>query len=393
MPKQRQLATRVPAQPVQATQTLVDAATGQGVAEPWRVELASGQDRVVQPRIGLCFDADGIARLIAPGDTPSAVAPPRSPDILEALTAPLVAATAVPLAAYPLAATSSGSGRPASASPHAANASARPSHRAARGASLRRIVSPSPIVQDTVDASSAGATSSTAIVHTGKDGVTLAARIRAALADAKSGGKGHAATTVLIDLTGPCTEAEMLEITHGEVVLRGRTPDADGGVVTTGDKVRLALLGVRIKGGSLCLEKIELCASEENTVQAGSLRCTDCLITSRNGCGVLCLQKAKVFLKNCEVSHCMRSGVGVNGKNSEIDLHECAIVQNNFSGIGVNHQARSITLRGNRITGNGYHGIWLNAGVTAQWIGGQLSGNKLSDKDGPGVLHDYKDSQ
>lgn len=137
------------------------------------------------------------------------------------------------------------------------------------------------------------------------------------------------------------------------------------------------------------LSGLALCATEENRVQAAELHCSDCFITARNGCGVLCLQRARVFLIECEVSHCLRSGIGVNGKHAEVELSWCIVRQNNYSGVGVNHQARSIKLRSNRIQENGYHGVWLNAGVTAQWLGGELEDNKLSAKGGPGVLRGF----
>lgn len=217
--------------------------------------------------------------------------------------------------------------------------------------------------------------------HNGTDGVGLVERVRAALASARIAAHGFP-PAVLVELTCHCEEAEPLEISSGEVTLRGSVEGAG--------KARLALPGVRVtSGGALCLSNLELYCSEENRVQGGLLRCSDCFITSRNGCGVLCLQRARVFLRDCEVTRCMRSGIGVNGKNTEIDLQGCVVSQNNFSGIGVNHQARSITLKGNRIIDNGYHGIWLNAGVVAQWLGGEISGNRLSDKDGPGSLRGF----
>jgi len=266
------------------------------------------------PKLGLSFDADGIARLVAPATSPPAAA--------EGLPA-------VSLASCPAGkggGTDGGSG--------------------CSTAQLRN----------------------TAVEHSGADGVALATRIREVLV-----GAGRA----VIHVTGHCSEAEPLEISSGEVSLQG--------CVEGSGKARLVLPGVRVTGGSLRLDNMELCASEENRVRAGELRCTDCFITSRNGCGVLCLQGANVFLTGCEVAHCMRSGVGVNGKNAELHLSKCVIERNNFSGLGINHQARRIQLTGNRITGNGYHGIWLNVGVVANWVSGDLSGNRLSDKDGPGT--------
>lgn len=213
---------------------------------------------------------------------------------------------------------------------------------------------------------------SSVVTHSGDDGTTLAEQIRGLAA--------AGATRIVIDVTGNCVEPDPLEIDGGEVLLRGSREGA---------KARLTIAGLRVTGGSLCLQNLDLCATEENRVQAGQLQCSGCLITSRNGCGVLCLQRAKVFLRDCEVSNCMRSGIGVNGKNTEIELHRCAVSKNNFSGIGVNHQARSITLSGNRIVDNCYHGVWLNTGVVAKWLGGEISGNRLSAKDGPGVLQGW----
>lgn len=229
------------------------------------------------------------------------------------------------------------------------------------------------------DSSSCGPAGGSLITHTGADNVTLKERVHAALSSGES---------VVIDVTADCVETEPLEISHGEVLLRG--PAIEGGSCHNGAaQVRLQLPGVRVTGGSLCVHRLAMYATEENRVQAGQLRCTDCFITSRNGCGVLCLHRARVFLTGCKVAHCMRSGIGVNGKNTEIELNRCTIAQNNFSGIGINHQARSIILRENRIVDNGYHGIWLNTGVVAQWLGGEISGNKMTSKDGQGKLHGY----
>lgn len=230
--------------------------------------------------------------------------------------------------------------------------------------------------------------------HDEADGVALVERVLKALQEAKSVSesshtrsqkKGPRAPGVaaVIDIPGDCAEAEPLLVGPGDAVtLRSSREDAH--------KVRIAIPCVKVSGGgSLTLVGIELCATEENSVKAGELRCTGCKITSRNGCGILVLHAAKLFLSSCEVVGCMRSGIGVNGKNAEIDLESCLISQNNFSGIGVNHQARSITLRGNQIIGNSYHGIWLNNGVVANWLGGDLSGNRMKDKDGPGTLLGY----
>lgn len=217
--------------------------------------------------------------------------------------------------------------------------------------------------------------------HSAADGVTLAERVGAAL-----GGRGEARRCVIVRLRGHCSESEPLDVSRGDVVLRG-APDACGA------RAQLSIPGLRVTGGSLALQDVALCAAEENQVKNGRLACRNCFITSRNGCGILCLQKARVFLTGCEIAHCMRSGIGVNGKHTEVELSGCVLKQNNFSGIGVNHQARSISLRQNLITDNGYHGIWLNVGVTVQWMGGEMTGNRLSDKGGPGLLHGYPDER
>jgi len=219
------------------------------------------------------------------------------------------------------------------------------------------------------------ASPSRAISYNGTDGISLAEHIRLAAASG--------AARVVIDVIGDCVEPDPIEVEAGEVLLRGPSEGA---------KVRLTVTGLRVTGGSLCLQNLAICATEENRVQSGQLQCSDCIITSRSGCGVLCLQKARVFLTNCEVSNCMRSGIGVNGKNTEIELHRCAVSKNNFSGIGVNHQARSIILSDTRIVDNGYHGLWLNKGVMVRWLGGEISGNRLSAKDGPGILQGWDNS-
>lgn len=191
------------------------------------------------------------------------------------------------------------------------------------------------------------------------------------------------ASRLVVDITCNCVETSLIEIERGEVLLRGSG---------SGAKVGLTLAGLRVTGGSLWIQDLAIYATEENQVRAGQLHCSNCQITSRNGCGILCLQKAEVSLTDCEVVHCMRSGIGVNGKNTQIELHRCIISKNNFSGVGVNHQARSITLSDNRIIDNGYHGVWLNSGVVAKWLGGEISGNKLSAKDGPGILQGWDNS-
>jgi len=216
--------------------------------------------------------------------------------------------------------------------------------------------------------------SSSTITYNGTDNGTLVEQIRAAVASG--------ASRLVVDVTCNCVEANSIEVEGGEVVLRGSSDGA---------KVGLTLAGLRVTGGSLWVQNLAICATEENQVRAGQLQCSNCQITSRNGCGILCLQKAKVFLTDCEVVNCMRSGIGVNGKNTEIELHRCAVLKNNYSGIGVNHQARSITLSDNRIVDNGYNGVWLNSGVVAKWLGGEISGNKLSAKDGPGILQGWDD--
>lgn len=190
-------------------------------------------------------------------------------------------------------------------------------------------------------------------------------------------------TEASIELATDCHELDFpLEVKNACLTLTGS--DKHRG------RVQLNLRGVRVmNGGTLHLKNLELVASEENRVQDGLLTCTNCIITSRHGCGILCLQKARVRLSNCEISGCLRSGVGVNGKNTEIDIQGCTVCRNNFSGIGVNHQARSVVLRENKICDNGYHGIWLNVGVVANWHGGEMTGNRLSSKDGGGVLRGF----
>lgn len=216
------------------------------------------------------------------------------------------------------------------------------------------------------------------LLHDGQDGVPLVERIRRQLSELSA-----ESLPLVIELSESLTEDEALEISSGEVTIRGKQSSPGS------KKVRLTLPGVRVRGGSLQLCHLQICALEENCVQGGRLQCEDCSITSRRGCGVLCLQKAKVSLTDCEVVHCMRSGIGVNGKQTEIEMTRCSVKQNNFSGMGVNHQARCILLRDCELTQNSYHGIWLNAGVVARWQGGSLSGNKLLDKDGAGKLIGY----
>lgn len=229
------------------------------------------------------------------------------------------------------------------------------------------------------------------VTHISKDGVSLADRIRDAL---------KSSVRVVVDIVDDCTESTQVDITHGDVSLRGAKDDPPehdawrgaagdrtGAEALAGSKVRLFLPSFRVHRGTLRLSGLLVVASGENRVQEGQLCCTDCYISSKHGCGILCLQQAKVYLTDSEIAHCMRSGVGVNGKNTQIELRRCTISQNQYSGIGVNHQARSIVLCDNLITENGYHGIWLNTDVVAHMIGGEISGNKLSDIDhGPGVL-------
>jgi len=85
----------------------------------------------------------------------------------------------------------------------------------------------------------------------------------------------------------------------------------------------------------------------------------------------------------------MRSGIGVNGRNVELHVTRCVVSHNNYSGIGVNHQAKAIALKENSIINNGYHGVWLNDGVVARWFGGEIVGNRLTDKEGRGTLLGY----
>jgi hypothetical protein len=189
------------------------------------------------------------------------------------------------------------------------------------------------------------------------------------------------AANLTVHVTGNCAELEPLELEAGDVELCG----------SCSETFCLTLPGLRITGGALSIRNLAICATEENRVRAGQLKCTDCSISARNGCGVLCLQKAKVFLTGCEVKNCLRSGIGVNGKHTEIELKGCTISQNNFSGIGVNHQAKSISLAENRISENGYHGIWLNVGVAVKWLSGTMCSNRLVDKGGPGILQGWDD--
>lgn len=282
---------------------------------------------LVQTQVGLSVDADGIARLVRQESPLRARSPLRQREV----------ASEIP-----------------------ATQRKRPSPRASPSPPLRP---PSPSF------------SSAAIVYNGTDGKTLAEHIRAAVASG--------AARIVVDVTGDCVEPDPIEIEAGEILLRGTSDD--------GARVRLTVTGLRVTGGTLHVQNLLICAVEENRVQSGQLQGSNCLITSRGGCGILCLQRARVFLTDCEVSNCMRSGIGVNGKNTEIELHRCAVSQNNFSGIGVNHQARSITLSQTRVVDNGYHGVWLNTGVVVKWLGGEITGNRLSPKDGPGLLQGWEE--
>eukprot|EP00927_Polykrikos_kofoidii_P001806 TRINITY_DN10702_c1_g1_i1.p1 TRINITY_DN10702_c1_g1~~TRINITY_DN10702_c1_g1_i1.p1 ORF type:complete len:411 (+),score=49.41 TRINITY_DN10702_c1_g1_i1:131-1234(+) len=219
--------------------------------------------------------------------------------------------------------------------------------------------------------------------HDGADGESLVTLLRKTLAGAKAAGT---AAVACVEVTGRCFDDQPLEIVHGEdVELRGVGGEGP-------EKAALILPGLRIDGGCLRVSNLVICATEENRVNRGHLHCSKCFITSRRGCGICCLQRAKVSLVDCNVSHSLRSGVGVNGKNAEIELRNCNVCQNNFSGLGVNHHARSIVLNGTRFNNNGYHGVWLNTGVSARWLGGEMSGNKRKAKDGPGTLHGYTSS-
>eukprot|EP00928_Gymnodinium_smaydae_P015814 TRINITY_DN15875_c0_g1_i2.p1 TRINITY_DN15875_c0_g1~~TRINITY_DN15875_c0_g1_i2.p1 ORF type:complete len:267 (+),score=39.23 TRINITY_DN15875_c0_g1_i2:80-802(+) len=224
----------------------------------------------------------------------------------------------------------------------------------------------------------------------GDSEVSLVGRVREAFA--------AGACTVVVEIAADYVEREPLEVLCGEVVLRGTTPAISDGDVdssmgaTASSRSCLTIPGLFVRGGSLRVSNLNLCATEENRVQEGSLHCEDCHITSKNGCGILCLQRAKVHLKNCEIARCLRSGVGVNGKHTDLDLHGCTVTQNNFSGIGVNHQARSIVLRQTSITNNQYHGVWLNAGVKARWVDGIMRGNRQGEKAGTGTLLGFEPS-
>jgi len=205
------------------------------------------------------------------------------------------------------------------------------------------------------------------------EGVPLAARMSSLI---------QRSQTIVVHVMGDCSESMPLEITQGEVQLHGASVDSKSG------KPRLVLPAVKVKKGSLRLDNLELYSSEIQ-VEAGSLDCTNCKITSTVGCGVLCLQRARVLLSDCEISRCMRSGIGVNGRNVELHVTRCVVSHNNYSGIGVNHQAKAIALKENSIINNGYHGVWLNDGVVARWFGGEIVGNRLTDKEGRGTLLGY----
>jgi len=368
------------------------------------VGLGAASSSGSSPSVDVSVDADGIARLVA--SAPPAAFDPAAAKVLPAAgwpAAPLPSAAAAAVAAAAGAAAAAtptlavaappglecsgcnGPGGPrteAARSPVQAAGSTRTGGAGGSGGGSRSTAAVA------VPASAAAVAKPEIVRHSGAEGVSLAEQVRTALATsaaraAADGGKADIVPKVFVELTGHCDETSALEVSSGEVTLCGSVGDA-------GAKARLALPGIRVtSGGALYLRNLDICALEDNRVQAGLLQCSECLITSRGGCGVLCLQRARVFLRDCEVTRCMRSGIGVNGKNTEIDLQGCLVSHNNFSGIGVNHQARSITLRGNRILANGYHGVWLNVGVVVQWLGGEISGNRLSDKDGLGTLQGF----
>lgn len=210
------------------------------------------------------------------------------------------------------------------------------------------------------------------ILHSSADGISLVERVNSELSQRPE---------VTIKLTDHCVESELLVIRKGRVVLQG-----DPGKDT---KKLLKIPGVHVLGGALDMSGIVLRATRDNKVEQGSLHCDDCVITSSNGCGIECFRKAELRLRDCEITRCSRSGVGVNGKHAQIEMSRCRILLNSYSGLGVNHQACTIMLRDNCISSNGYHGIWLNAGVVAQWHGGEVSGNKLADVAGPGQLRGF----
>jgi len=224
--------------------------------------------------------------------------------------------------------------------------------------------------------------------HGSTDELGLGARLQQALEKARQASEqeGSAAKpAVVVDLVDNCAELTSLEITSGEVVLRGALC-AEGA-----SRTKLMLAGLRVTGGaSLSLSHLELLVAEDIRVEAARLSCEDCSLRSQGGCGVLCLQRAQLTLRDCQVHRSLRSGIGVNGKNAELDIQRCRIVGNGFSGVGVNQKCRSITLSGNTISGNAVNAIWLNCGVVAHCHGCDLSSNKLGPKGGPGVLHVYE---
>eukprot|EP00747_Dinoflagellata_sp_TGD_P210257 gnl/TRDRNA2_/TRDRNA2_83550_c0_seq4.p1 gnl/TRDRNA2_/TRDRNA2_83550_c0~~gnl/TRDRNA2_/TRDRNA2_83550_c0_seq4.p1 ORF type:complete len:381 (-),score=60.37 gnl/TRDRNA2_/TRDRNA2_83550_c0_seq4:132-1274(-) len=370
-----------------------------GLSPPASRRVTAGSPPNLEDLLGVAVDTDGIARLVTagnpenecreatapasrtlqlaslldkPGGSESMKPPPRSPT------------RKLPPGMHAVESTTTIS----SASPsRTISLSSRLGSAAGSGDSLASNLSGSPmrtllLEPEAVDSSAAkspltaSAQSRVVISHGPGDAideVTLHERIRKALTSC---------TSVEVHLTGHCTESQPIEVSEGEVVMRGPPGCAD--------KIRLNTPGLRVsRGGSLIVRGVAICATEENRVQGGRLECADCLITARNGCGVLCLQKAHVQLTGCEICGCSRSGVGVNGKHTQIEITDCVLKQNNYSGLGVNHQARLINLKSTRIVDNKYHGVWLNAGVVAQWQGGELHGNLQGNKAGPGLLQGF----
>jgi len=231
------------------------------------------------------------------------------------------------------------------------------------------------------------ATAPVVVRHSQQDGISLLERVQGAqeLAAQRADDLGTH-PEVVVEVIDHCDEAKALDIKRGEVTLRGLPQSSDA------DRIRVELPGLHVTGGALCVSNLQIVASQENRVEAGLLQCCSCALTSQHGCGVLCLQRARVFLRDCEVSKCMRSGIGVNGKNTEIHLQDCVVSKNNFSGLGVNQRPRSMTLQDNRIVGNRYHGVWVNIGVEVTWLGGEISGNRLADKGGQGLLIGFDDA-
>eukprot|EP00929_Paragymnodinium_shiwhaense_P040527 TRINITY_DN21150_c0_g1_i1.p1 TRINITY_DN21150_c0_g1~~TRINITY_DN21150_c0_g1_i1.p1 ORF type:complete len:463 (-),score=71.06 TRINITY_DN21150_c0_g1_i1:392-1747(-) len=253
----------------------------------------------------------------------------------------------------------------------------------------------------------------TVITHPAPDGMSLSRRIQAAVGTQESSsdtlpvnsvnttngknGQAAGARRIVVELLEDCTETEAVDITSGDVLIRP-SPAGNGSdsqeveasadaVAAGGSRVQIRLPAFRVSGGgSLSLQNIAVCATEENRVQAGRLSCDGCFVTSRGGCGVLCLQQAKASLVRSCVTRCLRSGIGVNGKGTEISLRGCVVSENGFSGLGVNHAARTIALHDNKFLDNRWAGIWLNRNVVAHWHGGEMAGNKAGSKDGLGTL-------